>query len=355
MKVLQIDIGKSYGGVESVVKYFISTSVKDLINYVCVKKNTKFFDELEKMNYDKLLSYDFSSKFPRKDFKNITKFCIKNGIEIINMHGVGASLLPVFYKKNKNIKYVYTVHGDTDIDRMNRSRFERFLYRFLEKRAMKKCDIVVAVSNDIKEKLIKRGISPNKITVIYNGTNVQKDKLDLKVKKRTKFLTIGRLDSVKNYSELIKAFSMLNDEYTLDIIGMGEEYDNLKNEIEKYNLNSRVKLLGFVDDAKNIIKNYDFYIQPSLYETFGICILEAMANSVPVICSNVGGMREIVTDQINGFLIQGFDALNIKKAIIYSSTSNVIDDVIRNGYLTIDKFSSQAMIDEYYKLYKGME
>ena len=354
MKVLHLSIGKSYGGIESFIKTFVNNTNSIITNYICSREGATFTEELAKKGNENYFSLPFKKFSSVKDFKRVNKFCAENGIDIIQMHGVGASCLPLFCKKNKNIKYVYTVHGDTDFDRMERSKLERFAFRFLENRSMKKSDLVIAVSQDIKEKIIKRGILERKIEVIHNSIKCSDDMhLDINdsKKERRKFISIGRLELVKNYSELIKAFSKLPQDYSLDIYGVGDEMTNLSQQIDELGLSNRVRLMGFVENASRLIKNYDFYIQPSLYETFGLCLLESMQQSVPVLCSNVGGMKEIVSDSFNGFVIDGTDSDSISSKLLSVSDLDMTK-ILENAFDTVKKFSTDIMVKKYIECYE---
>jgi glycosyltransferase involved in cell wall biosynthesis len=118
-------------------------------------------------------------------------------------------------------------------------------------------------------------------------------------------LSIGSLTPQKNYSALINAFSELRHEtypITLDIYGEGKQRDELSAHITRLGLSHAVQLHGFVADPAVLAtarSSADIYIQPSIYEDFCPAVAEALADGIPTIASDVGGMRDYGIDGVN--------------------------------------------------------
>jgi glycosyltransferase involved in cell wall biosynthesis len=129
---------------------------------------------------------------------------------------------------------------------------------------------------------------------------------------RKEFVYIGRVSTEKNLSFLVEVFNLLGDEYKLSIYGDGDQSDNLKNIANKniYFFNS-VKN----SDIPTILSRYDFLILPSLSETWGLVVEEAMFYNTPVLVSNVCGCIDIVNDGINGFIFDPFDKISLIRII----------------------------------------
>ncbi|MCA9978586.1 MAG: glycosyltransferase family 4 protein, partial [Anaerolineales bacterium] len=103
----------------------------------------------------------------------------------------------------------------------------------------------------------------------------------------------------KNYQMLIRAFRPVADQYPHDLIiagGKGWLYDEMMAEVERQGLNGRVHFIGFVDDADlpTLYSGADLFAMPSLYEGFGLPLLEAMACGVPILSSNASSLPEVV-------------------------------------------------------------
>lgn len=357
-----MSIGKSYGGVENYILTLIKRLGTQYDIFVCCKNHTKFAEVVKDcISPDRQVSYDFSKKTFFKDAKKLKMFCKVNDISIVHCNGIGAAVCCAL-KRNKCTKYVYTIHGDTDFDRLERSKIVRFLFKHAENFAMKRMDMNISVSKDICSKIKRRGIKANKLTVIYNGIEIDKisnrQVFDNKDGENIRLVSLGRLEPVKAYDVLIEAFKLLNqgnNHFYLDIYGTGSEHDHLQRLISNCNLEDRVVLKGFDKDAKNHIMEYDFYIQSSLYETFGLTLLESMMSGTPVICSAVGGMKEIVQDSINGFIIDEISAGTIADTIIRASKNSKREQIIKNAYKTLGEFSAEKMACRTKEIYLQLE
>lgn len=122
-----------------------------------------------------------------------------------------------------------------------------------------------------------------------------------------KLIAVGRLESGKNYSSLIRAFASIADDFpdwTLSIVGEGTERSILLSLIDNLKLSDRVFLSGFTSDIETSLANASIFVHTSLYETFGMSILEAMECGLPVVVYDCPyGPRSIIDDGDNGFLI----------------------------------------------------
>lgn len=112
-------------------------------------------------------------------------------------------------------------------------------------------------------------------------------------------LSVGTVQPRKNYQMLIHAFRPVADQHPHHLViagGKGWLYDEMLAEVERQGLNGRVHFIGFVDDADlpALYSGADLFAMPSLYEGFGLPLLEAMACGVPILSSNVSSLPEVV-------------------------------------------------------------
>jgi glycosyltransferase involved in cell wall biosynthesis len=110
------------------------------------------------------------------------------------------------------------------------------------------------------------------------------------------------LAKVKGIEYLIEAISQLKD-VELEIAGDGPERSELERTVTVFGVSDEVTFTGWIDDVGREMSTWDVYAQPSVAEGFGIAALEAMAHGIPVVASDVGGLREIVIDGETGFLV----------------------------------------------------
>ena len=174
------------------------------------------------------------------------------------------------------------------------------------KYSVHKAKKIIAVSNTTKNDLVKIYKLPSeKIQVIYNGYEKEagKTKVDQKLIKRLKnnfyILYVGTLQPRKNIPALIDAFYEFvkdNREFKLVIAGKkGWLYEKIFNKVRNLGLERNIIFAGYISNAtlKELYKNAFCFVHPSLYEGFGIPILEAMSEGCPVISSDKSSLPEV--------------------------------------------------------------
>jgi CDP-glycerol glycerophosphotransferase len=147
---------------------------------------------------------------------------------------------------------------------------------------------------------------------------------EIKLNKRKKFCSVGRLSTEKGHMRLIEAFkdALGNGlEASLYIVGSGPDYMVMKDYIKRCNLNDYVILLGYIDNPFPILREMDVFVMPSYYEGQGIAILEALAVGLPVISTDSIGPRSILE---NGY---GCIVENSTKGIRDALVKHLCDDV----------------------------
>jgi glycosyltransferase involved in cell wall biosynthesis len=167
--------------------------------------------------------------------------------------------------------------------------------------SVRNIDHFIAVSHFQREKVIELGIPVEKITTIHNFIDTNDIKPNFNPGEY--FLYFGRLERLKGLFTLIEAASSLK-EIPLLIVGNGELRSELEQLIEKKDL-KHIHLLGFKrgNELYQLIRNSICTLAPSeWYETFGLTLIESFAHGRPVITSYIGGIPEIVSDAIDGFL-----------------------------------------------------
>jgi glycosyltransferase involved in cell wall biosynthesis len=200
---------------------------------------------------------------------------------------------------------VVHVHA-TEFDRGGGSGINEFVYK-IEKEGMEIADKIIAVSNFTKNIIIKHyGISEEKIEVVHNGIDFEKEKLSSneihKIKEVGKkiVLFVGRLTLQKGPDYFIQTAKRICD-ITKDVYfivsGSGDMECQLIREVANCGISDRVFFTGFLrgEDLKNIYKTADIYIMPSVSEPFGITPLESIMNGTPVIISKQSGVSEVVS------------------------------------------------------------
>ncbi len=219
-----------------------------------------------------------------------------------------------------------------------------------------KFDKFIAVGNETIKVAIEKGIPIEKIVFIPNGVDTEKNllkasKLDLEktlgisVEGKKILLTSGRLAKHKGAAWFIhNVMPLLPAEYIYVIAGDGKDKENVTSAIAEKNLSTRVLALGYVsDDVRNQLwATCDLFIQPNIkiagdMEGFGISVIEAGACRLPVLASNLEGLKDAIKDGKNGFLVEPENAgaylLKITELFTNESPREIYGQAVRDYIL----------------------
>lgn len=184
-----------------------------------------------------------------------------------------------------------------------------------EKKCYEKFDAIVCVSETMRESFVKKYGMAEKVHVIYNVIDdadiVKKSNesvsLDLP---RPLFTLAGRLTQVKGYDRLIRVCAKLRDhgyDFSVAILGKGEEEGNIKKQIEENLLSDKIKLLGFQENPQKYIAVSDIFVCSSYAEGYSTAVSEAVILGVPVVTTECSGMREIFGGEECGIICENSD------------------------------------------------
>ena len=205
-----------------------------------------------------------------------------------------------------------------------------FLIPQIERRALESVDMVVAVSNYTKDRILQTYSIPSEmVDVVYNGVKFDgytftREELDETRKQMglpdlPVILFVGRVDDPrKGLDVLIQAFRKVLDEVDATLLVVGKGDQTIARDLAGPALDWIV-FTGFVDDItlKKCYALCDLYVCPSRLEGFGLTILEAFAAGKPVVATRVGAIPELVHDRQNGILIQPNNVTAMAMTIIF--------------------------------------
>lgn len=140
---------------------------------------------------------------------------------------------------------------------------------------------------------------------------------------------VGRLDPVKRIPDLVSAMAHLPDRYQLHIFGEGAERARIEHQIAHAKLEPRVHLRGRVTRPHTALSQIDVMVLPSIAEGFGLVLIEAMAAGVPIVATDVPGVRDVVAHEETGLLVPAQCPAELARAI-----RRVSEDAVLTGRLT---------------------
>lgn len=269
-------------------------------------------------------------RFDISTMRKLGKIIKDNNIHIINAHHF-MSLAYSFYgcKIKHHRKLIYTEHSEWEIQKLPLSwtKIGSFLLKYT--------DCAVGVNSNI-EKLIQRKFKTDhtKTITIYNGVDIEEiyssDKKltlrkELNISENDKIIGIvANFRKIKNHIFLLKTFKQLLKSYNhvrLLLIGQGFKGDTdnseqeIRNFIKEEGLGINVSLLGYRSDIPDFLKIMDIFCLTSYKEGLPISLLEAMAAGLPVVGTDVEGIRDVIIPNKNGFLVQINDIEEMKNVL----------------------------------------
>ena len=234
------------------------------------------------------------------------------------------------------------------------------LYEFINKYKTKviyflnKADIITVPS-----KYLQNILNNNSIKSKYLPNIIRDDNVYFKKRENLKpILIVTRtLDEVYNIPLSIMAFKDLKKvvpDAKLKIVGDGKLKNEILELVKKENIDD-IEFIGRVPNSKigEILNTADIFINPSNKDNMPLSLFEALACGLPVISTNVGGIPDYITDEINGFLIEPNNKEQLTNKILYVLNNQAeVQKIIDNGYQTFEKLTLRNLKSEYLKLYE---
>ncbi len=283
---------------------------------------------------------------------------VKNSIDIY--HGLSAELP---YNMPKNIKKIVTIH-DLLFERYpnDYSFFDRFMHRIKTKYACKAADKIIAVSEATKQDLMDfYKIKDDKIVVIGVSFEFENNEIPQAVAIQKPFvLCIASFMARKNQMTLIKAFEKIAEKVDFDMILVGNPkgnyYKKVAIAIENSNYKNRIHIISHLSasEIKWLYENALFSIYPSLYEGFGIPVLESIAHNCPLLASKIKSTEEISENIPLFFNPNSIDDLAEKMEYIYNHL-NIFKTKTQNHRVEIlEKYKDDKIAKLLFEAYQNL-
>lgn len=284
-------------------------------------------------------------------------------------HGVCNFELPV----RKVCRYVVTIHDLVPLFFPKLVPWKHLLFfKLFMKRAAKTADLIITDSRHSKGDIVRYlDVPEDKIRVIPLGYTPppQHNKDHLKKQQdvlaqygitRPYLLFVGIIEPKKNLERLIEAFALLRQMSVasegLQLVlagGKGWLSDHLSRKVQDFHLEGSVVFTGFVpeDDLPALYAGAEVFVFPSIYEGFGLPVVEAMTYGVPVVTSTASSLPEIAGKA--GILVEPNDPVAIRDGIAeVLRNPQKKEQMKRDGPVQARKFSWQRTADETYKVYQ---
>jgi glycosyltransferase involved in cell wall biosynthesis len=275
-------------------------------------------------------------------------------LDIIHVHLFPSQLLVPFVINILGLKAFLLTTEHSTFNRRRNTKFGKLVDKYLYSRYTN----IICISSGVYNCMSKwQPALTNNLLTIYNGIDIEKYSVTTQLiteKKTLIVISVGRLVEAKNYEIAIRAISKIQAlacEYW--IVGTGKLEPSLKNLVSSLNLEDKIKFLGYRTDVPELLQQADIFLSTSLWEGFGLSVVEAMAAGIPVVVSNIVGVREIVDEQFQaGFLVDP----RSEDTIAYHISQLLEDSELRmlmgkNAQLRASHFNINQTIKEHLNLY----
>ncbi len=312
MKVIHLISGGDTGGAKTHIHYLLTGLSKSIdATLVCFIKG-EFSDEAQELGIPTIIMNGNIFAVVHE----LKTMISSGGFDLIHSHGARGNFIASLIRHSCGIPVVTTVHSDPKLDYLGRP-LAGLVYGSLNALALRRADYLVGVSKSMKDLLISRGFSPNKISVIYNGVDFS---IEPKCDDRLAYLralglscdensvVVGiaaRLDPVKDVGTCIRGFAYAakgQPKLRLVIAGDGQQMEELKALATELGVSEKVCFAGWINGMENFFASIDINTLTSLSETFPYAITEGARAKIPTISSRVGGVYMLVEEWVTGFL-----------------------------------------------------
>jgi L-malate glycosyltransferase len=247
------------------------------------------------------------------------------GLDLLHVHYAiphsVSALLARMMSGSRRLPFITTLHG-TDITLVGNDRSYLPITRF----SIEQSDGVTTISKYLRERTIREFEIKNPIEVIPNFVNCDYYKRSDDAGLRAKWapngepilMHLSNFRPVKRVTDAVEIFALVRQKMPakLVLIGDGPDRGAAEYSVRRKKLQKDVLFLGKQDHVQEKLGLADLFLLPSDLESFGLAALEAMACEVPVVATNVGGLPEVVTHGVDGYLVEPRDVETAAKYAI---------------------------------------
>ena len=300
-----------------------------------------------------------------KSMKRIKAIVQDGGYDVVHVHTPIAAAVTRFalrhMAKSGRIKVIYTAHG---FHFYKGAPLLNWLIYYPIEKCLSRYTGVLITMNKEDYKIAKNKMHAKKTEYIpgvgIDVEKIQNTRVD-KNKKREELgvpqdaiilLSVGELSTRKNHEVVLRALSQMDDcKVVYAICGKGPLHEYLKNLTRQLNIADRVFLLGFRTDVIEICKASDIFVFPSLQEGLPVALMEAMACGLPVVCSDIRGNSDLISDGVNGYLCDPYDPHSLSISLDKEMKLPLLPVIQQKGGLEF--FSQKNILRVMTKIYQN--
>ena len=264
-------------------------------------------------------------------YRQTKKIINKNNYDLIHSHSpIGGFLSRIAARasRKQGTKVIYTAHGFHFYEGAPLKNW--LIFYPIEKICSRWTDVLVTITHEDYQ-LAKQNMSAKEVMYIpgvgINTSEFSPKYMDMEINLRKReelgipkddivMLSVGELNKNKNHELLLRAMAQVGShDIHYVIAGRGALADYLLHLANELGVSKQLHLLGFRSDVRELYKMADFFAHPSFREGLSVAVMEAMANGLPVICSEIRGNTDLIEDKKGGYLFKPNDLKTAKDAL----------------------------------------
>jgi len=299
-----------------------------------------------------------NGQIDRKAITSIRELVQRIGADVVHAHGFKADIYAFFALRALGVPLVSTCHTWYDNDR------KVFFYGVLDRMILRGYARVVAVSEDVLQRLLKSGVKANKVSMIRNGIDLRPfDRASAVVRHELGLDEyqivglVGRLSVEKGVDIFLHAAARVLahcPDTKFVVAGDGPDRAELDALIDKLGIRDHVRMLGRCNDMPALYASLDIMVSASRREGLPMAILEGMASRLPLVATAVGEVPTVIQDGRTGALVPAEDTELLAAAIIELLGDPAERERLGSAarQLVEDEFSAERMTADYLRVYE---
>jgi glycosyltransferase involved in cell wall biosynthesis len=361
LSILHVLAPADSGGLETVVRSLAigqaATGMAVTVAAVLDTPRSPFVDEARDLGIRVEVVHS-PARSVRPEREGVRALLKRERVNVLHSHGYRSDILDIGVARAMNVPSVTTLHGFSATDAKAR------VYEWLQIRAARRATAVVAVSANVRNRLLAAGVPPSRLHLISNAVPSQSVALDVTTARDRLELGhglhvgwIGRLSAEKGPDVMLDAFQHLADlPVTLSFIGDGSGRASLEARAARAGVADRVRFHGRVADAATLLRAFDLVALSSRTEGTPMVLLEAMAAGIPIVATRVGGVPDMLSDQ-EAILVESENPQALAAAIRSSLTDPHASSerAARANARLQAKFSNEAWLARYEDIYRAIQ
>lgn len=352
--VLHLLVSGDTGGIEVLCRDYATFSEHN--NVFAVWGSPGVISDEMKERGDTIIELEVRKYEHLKALRNLCKIVLQFKVDVIIEHHASPLLhiyLMILKFKFRSITVITYAHGLAEVMLRVSEKHGAIFRKIVLQSSLKRADCVVAVSYAVKNSLVQTfKIPESKIQVIYNGVDTERFFVREKnvTSKTLKLIYVGRLIKDKGVQTILQALALGRDEkdFHLSIVGDGVYRDELQKLVKELGIEQKVEFLGNRNDVPELLSEANVFLHvPLLEEGFGITVIEAMACGLICICSRSGALPEIISDKVNGFLVDKGDTYGIYECLksICSTEKKELESIKNEAIKRAEDFSTFKFVN----------